>query len=118
VSGAKLKTKTMTTRNDSMDDGIMILPTIHTNGTSAEDLRDGYLDACRAVCVAMDAMRTIEFNARDYYPQGQDAWRQAEAEQRARYDALQTIANELHSVVEHCQNAIDEKEARRKERAA
>ena len=48
----------------------MIYPTIHTNGTSPEMLRRGYEDARLAVVKAIQALDAIEFNARDYYPQG------------------------------------------------
>lgn len=94
----------------------MILPTIHTNGTSAAELIRGYLAAWHAIKDAAGALRDIEFNARDYYVAGPEAWPQAEREQRERFHALEEVANELMQVAEHCQAMIDDKEARMKAR--
>jgi len=52
-------------------------PTVHLNGTSAKDLWEGYEAAYDAVRAAQDALRKIEFNARDYYVQGNDAYSKA-----------------------------------------
>jgi len=52
-------------------------PTIHLNGTSAKDLWEGYEAAYDAVRAAQDAFRQIEFNARDYYVQGNEAYGKA-----------------------------------------
>jgi hypothetical protein len=52
----------------------MILPTIHHNGTSREMLAEGYDAADDALHNFIDAFGSIEFNARDYYVQGPDAW--------------------------------------------
>ena len=55
-------------------------PTIHLNGTSKTDLRDGYLAAHEAIGKAVQALANAELNGRDYYPQGPDAYRQARCE--------------------------------------
>jgi hypothetical protein len=52
-------------------------PTVHLNGTSAKDLWEGYEAAYDAVRAAQDALRKIEFNARDYYVQGDEAYSKA-----------------------------------------
>jgi hypothetical protein len=52
-------------------------PTVHLNGTSAKDLWEGYEAAYDAVRAAQDALRQIEFNARDYYVQGDEAYSKA-----------------------------------------
>lgn len=52
-------------------------PTVHLNGTSAKDLWEGYEAAYNAILAAQDALRKIEFNARDYYVQGDDAYSKA-----------------------------------------
>ena len=50
------------------------LPTVHFNGTSRQMLSDGYFAAHQRLCEAIAAFQSIEFNARDYYVQGPDAW--------------------------------------------
>ena len=92
----------------------MIYPTLHSNGTSPEMLRRGYEDARLAVGAAIRAMERLEFNARDYYPQGPAAWHQASAEQSQRYSRLLTVQTELEKLENHVQDAIDAKEARRR----
>jgi hypothetical protein len=56
------------------------LPTIHLNGTGRQTLLDHYNDAYRALVTAHAAFTEIEFNARDYYPQGPDAYHRARTE--------------------------------------
>ena len=56
------------------------LPTIHINGTARQTLLDHYNDAYRALLTAHAAFAEIEFNARDYYPQGPDAYPRARTE--------------------------------------
>jgi hypothetical protein len=52
-------------------------PTVHLNGTGYKDLWAGYEAAYDAVRAAQDALAKIEFNSRDYYVQGPDAWSKA-----------------------------------------
>jgi hypothetical protein len=52
-------------------------PTVHLNGTGYQDLWNGYEAAYEAVRVAQEALGKIEFNARDYYVQGPEAWDKA-----------------------------------------
>lgn len=91
----------------------MILPTIHLNGTSAEMLLEGYLDANRAVLDAADVLRKIEFNARDYYPQGMEAWDKAVEEMRERHLKLKSVADELAMIANHIVEIQYEREARK-----
>lgn len=56
-------------------------PTVHLNGTSKKDLCEGYENALHKVREAIAELSKIEFNSRDYYPQGNDAWGKA-VEQR------------------------------------
>lgn len=46
---------------------ILTMPVIHLNGTSAEDLLEGYVEAKRAVDAAYDAVMKSNPNGRDYY---------------------------------------------------
>lgn len=91
----------------------MILPTIHLNGTSPQMLLDGYLDARSAILDACSKLEHVEFNGRDYYPQGPDAFRTARDEHRARLSALMSVADQLMVICEHCSDAIAAQEAQR-----
>ena len=53
------------------------LPTIHLNGTGAKSLLAGYDQAYDALHAFQNAMREIEFNARDYYVDGPESWEAA-----------------------------------------
>lgn len=53
------------------------LPTIHLNGTGAQTLRDHYERADDALYEFIEAFQAIEFNARDYYVDGPEAWGKA-----------------------------------------
>jgi hypothetical protein len=64
------------------------IPTIHLNGTSFTDLRDGYAAAYDAIEEAMEALGKAELNGRDFYPQGPDAYYQARKERDAAFDQL------------------------------
>lgn len=64
------------------------IPTIHLNGTSFTDLRDGYAAAYDAIEKAMEALAKAELNGRDFYPQGPDAYYQARKERDAAFDKL------------------------------
>jgi len=55
----------------------MTLPLIHLNGTSKETLAEGYDNAACKLREFIDAWEGVEFNARDYYPQGPEAWNEA-----------------------------------------
>jgi hypothetical protein len=50
------------------------LPTVHRNGTSRTDLADGWNSAGEALQDFIKAYEQIEFNSRDYYVQGPEAW--------------------------------------------
>jgi hypothetical protein len=56
------------------------LPTIHLNGTGAQSLADEYHAFYLAVAEASRALETATCNARDFYPQGAEAWEQARKE--------------------------------------
>ena len=77
------------------------LPTIHSNGTGKQTLLDGYLDAYHAVDAAAESLRRVEFNARDYYVQGPNAWPEAVKERQAMFAKLESIKAELMTILEH-----------------
>lgn len=84
----------------------MQLPIIHTNGTSARNLTEGYADARIAIEAAIEQLSKVEFNARDYYPAGPETWNQARKENQARFDAMRKVAAELYAIEEHCCNYL------------
>jgi hypothetical protein len=79
----------------------MILPTIHRNGSSKDDLFDGYMTALAAMQAAIDAVIQTGPHGRDYYPQGDDALRQAQAAHQDRLKRLHAVALELNTLAEH-----------------
>lgn len=91
----------------------MIFPTIHLNGSSPEQLHADYLAAYQAIRAAESALQSVEFNARDYYPQSGDAWKRAVAERTAQLTKLSEVAGEILEIIDHVQDAIDAKERQR-----
>ena len=77
------------------------LPTVHTNGTSRTDLIKGYEDAYYAIDKAMSALQAIEFNARDYYTQGTDAWPRARNARALHLDYLSRVKEHISEHLEH-----------------
>ena len=76
----------------------MIFPTVHLNGTSKERLERSYQDAYAAVLRAEYAIEKIEFNQRDYYPQGDAAWETAKEQMQkvaAHLEAVQCFLGEI-----------------------
>lgn len=52
-------------------------PVVHLNGTSRNTLLEGYSAASDAIYDAMQKVRKIEFNGRDYYPKGPSSFERA-----------------------------------------
>lgn len=78
----------------------MMVPTVHLNGTSKDDLLEQVASAGDAVGRAIDALVLAQPNARDYYPQGSDAFSMATREHLARLAALETVKRELYELLE------------------
>ena len=77
----------------------MIKPTLHLNGTGKKMLVEGYEKAHRAIREASKALGEIEFNARDYYVQGPQAWPQAIKEMECRIGMLGRIEREIEEII-------------------
>jgi hypothetical protein len=86
----------------------MIKPTVHMNGTSAEDLLEQYRNARSAVLDAIVAVGQTQINGRDTYPQGVEAVHRATAEHCERIKALQKIADEMIELAEHVMQFVKE----------
>lgn len=67
------------------------LPTIHLNGTGPQTLRDDYHSVYQAVREVVVALEKAEFNPRDFYPQGDDAWAQARKERGEVFQKLREV---------------------------
>lgn len=67
------------------------LPTIHLNGTGAKSLVYEYYAVCQAINQASDALAAATCNARDFYPQGTDAWQQARDERAEMFRKLAEV---------------------------
>lgn len=74
------------------------LPTIHLNGTSKDSLMRGYESALKAIRHTLDEMDKIELNARDYYTQGPEAYREAREQFNEQYNSLCSVKEYLECV--------------------
>jgi hypothetical protein len=79
----------------------MIMPTIHINGTSRESLVSDLEIACNAIATAISAVIECAPNARDYYPQGDNAYATAVAEYSDRLHHLVCTRDELMTIWQH-----------------
>ncbi len=77
----------------------MRIPTLHLNGTGKIMLTRGYLEAYSALRKAEEAMSKIEFNPRDYYVQGPDAWGEAVKEMDIRLAAIERVRLEIKEIL-------------------
>ena len=78
-------------------------PCIHSNGTSADRLLEGYRIAYRAITDAMGALReNAAPHPRDYSPLGWDHQHAAMEEHKSRLAALLNVQAELLELMEHC----------------
>jgi hypothetical protein len=80
---------------------VMILPTIHMNGTSRAELVRGHEAVDDALHTLIDALGGVEFNPRDYYPQGPDAWSAARDQHTAVYAKIREIKAYNDAILEH-----------------
>jgi len=83
---------------------MLILPTIHINGTSKEQLFEDLSTALYALQGAREAVQAAAPNGRDYYTQSGNALQQALAQHAERLRSLQTVYDELHAIAEHVQS--------------
>ena len=83
----------------------MLKPTIHSNGTSREELLNQVLEAGHKIRDAIKALAAAAPNGRDYYPQGTSAIQEAIEEYRARARKLEEVFNDLQTLAEHIADA-------------
>jgi hypothetical protein len=87
-----------------------VFPTVHLNGTAADDLANQLADALAALQAAQQKLQLAGPNNRDYYPQGPTAQRLAYEQHVSRADRLQSVAQELAAALD---NVLDQQAARR-----
>lgn len=80
----------------------MTKPTIHLNGSNAEELFNGYQEAVEKLREALDAAAKTGPHGRDYYPQGESSIRAALADHRIRLATLEQVKGELEELASHC----------------
>ena len=90
----------------------MRFPTVHLNGTAGDELLAQLEKAKRAVWTARCALADAHPNARDYYPQGNDAYLEVADEHSKRTEKLSEVERELRDMAE----AVAEQLAERKRR--
>ncbi len=78
----------------------MMTPSIHLNGTTRDLLLDQAVDAIGALRTAIEAVMRTAPNARDYYPQGPDAFTKASAEHQDRLSRLLTLKGEYEALTD------------------
>lgn len=79
------------------------LPTVHLNGTGADNLYREYRAVRWAVRAAADALAAATCNQRDFYPQEHGAWERAKAERAEAFRLLQQVSDyakqwEMHAL--------------------
>jgi hypothetical protein len=83
----------------------MMVPTIHRNGTSRDGLMEPLKEALEALRKAGDAVVKTSPNGRDFYPQGNDALRDAQYEHLVRVTRLKVVYDELMELALAIQDA-------------
>jgi 2-methylcitrate dehydratase PrpD len=83
-----------------------LLPTIHLNGTGAKNLQEEYHAVRNAVEVAIDLLAKATCNARDFYPQGGDAYQQARQEREEMFEKLHHVSQYAEEWEAHAANSI------------
>ena len=77
----------------------MMTPTIHMNGTSRNSLLDEIKDAKHALSVAIEKLCAMRPNARDYYPQGPEAFEKAQQEHQSRLNAVGAVVRAMIGII-------------------
>jgi hypothetical protein len=84
----------------------VILPTIHMNGTAACDLIEDLTRASASIYQAILDVQRAGPNARDYYPQGENAIYSANRDHASRLGRLGAVRQELEDIIEHVAKSL------------
>lgn len=88
----------------------LVIPTVHNNGTSGQELLDQALEAAQALRKAQESLEGASPNARDYYTQGNLVFAAAQQHHKVRILRVQEIIDELMQIAESIQSQLDAKE--------
>jgi len=88
------------------------MPTIHSNGTSVDDLLNDNLEVHSAIEATIARIQKMEFNGRDYYPV-EGSWDKAVAERVEILKKLRDASEYFMAIAEHCADAQIARDARR-----
>lgn len=83
----------------------MIMPSVHFNGTTREQLLETYQKVVDAVHTAHLALVSAYPNGRDYYPQGSIVIYTAVGEHLKRVEMLKSVKHELEQIIQHITEA-------------
>ena len=95
---------------------MVMIPTIHLNGTQGEELLSLQETACLSLRLSLAAMQDAGPHGRDYYPQGDTAFSQAVSEYQVRVTQVTAALNELVAIRNGIRSALKEREDRKKSR--
>jgi len=79
----------------------MRLPSIHSNGSGIDSLIKQYDELSTAFNNFAKKWEEIDFHARDYYVQGQEAWLEALLERRDQSENLMSVSRYINEIREH-----------------
>lgn len=79
----------------------MRLPSIHSNGTGIDSLIKQYDELSTAFNNFAKKWEEIDFHARDYYVQEQEAWMEALSERRDQSENLMSVSRYINEIREH-----------------
>ena len=74
------------------------LPVLHLNGSGKDRLIDALLEAATVLREAQEKVAVTAPNARDFYPRGPEALRQATTEHEERLRRLRDTADEIEAL--------------------
>ena len=81
----------------------MKTPTVHLNGSSREALETQFRDVVSALQSLIEAMVEARPNGRDYYPQGDAAFQEAQVEHARRLTIASNLKREYEELWESVQ---------------
>ena len=99
--------------SDNRKASALVTPTLHLNGSSADVLKDQFIEAARALRRALEAMVNAAPNDRDYYITVDNTGTQARREHEARCAGVKAVLLEYEEILEGLQEQIDQRDARK-----
>jgi len=79
----------------------MIFPTIHSNGTHPDSLRECFMDAMTACREAINAFQQCAPNGRDYYPQAPGTFEAVVKQHKQQLAKLAEVKQYLTEQIRH-----------------